>query len=265
MLCDFRLWYCSIKKALLSSSVMFQSSSATRTRDEEKRVKQCFHSLLLVLLYLFRLQLGGNEFYHGRIGKRLVALHFLRRKRRDAVVAIFQNEKRALDVRDGDAILFVQNRVGVQQTVVAALDQTKRGALFLQRAGGERHGGETLGDFRENRARRRHLQLVILFNGALVNLGLSLILLLGLTFATGQHDIQRIGFVQFNRLRINLVFRRSLVQNNLVTIDDETLHVVRHHAFNDIHAEILRHSLDNLPNVGRTRTRAKLTDDNLRR
>lgn len=111
-----------------------------------------------------------------------------------------------------------------------------------------RQGPKSLVSFGQQSARALHLETVGLVNSALVDGG-SGFTLAGLAFTSAHNNVQAVDFVLFEVDDVDLVLEVRLVDDDLVGVDNVTLHLVRQNTFNGLAVEDFSDLLDNVGNV----------------
>jgi hypothetical protein len=112
----------------------------------------------------------------------------------------------------------------------------------------ERQGGKSLVSFGQQSTRALHLETVGLVNSALVDGG-SGFTFTGLAFTSAHNNIQTVDFILFEVECVDLVLEVRLVEDDLVGVDNVTLHLVRQNTFNGLAVEDFSDFLNNVRNV----------------
>ncbi len=130
--------------------------------------------------------------------------------------------------------------------MVAALTDTNLGGgLVLHGADRERQGRESFVHFDEECAGALHLEVVNLLKFALVNSAAGVVLL-GLTFAGGDKDVEANNITGLELELLDALGGGSSVDDDIVAVDNVSLHFVRENTFDSVALELLANLLDNL-------------------
>lgn len=138
-------------------------------------------------------------------------------------MGVGEEEGGKLDVSNDFAFAFVDDGQGVNQVVGEHLSDTEASVLLV-RGGteGEGHGGEALVNFSHQGTSGLHLQVVGSIGRALVD-GSTGLTFASLSVSSGHDNVDAVNLVNVKLELIDLLISVGLVQNNLRSIDDETL------------------------------------------
>lgn len=134
--------------------------------------------------------------------------------------------------------------------MVAALTDTDLGGgLVLHGADRERQGRESFVHFDEECASALHLEVVNLLKFALVNSAAGVVLL-GLTFARGDEDVEADHIAGLELELLDALGGGSSVDDDIVAVDNVSLHFVREDTFDSVALELLANLLNDFSDFG---------------